>query len=246
MLNKILKLGISKREAEELLKVSKNIDKDYQQLLLGYPIQYLIGYVNFYGNKIIVNKNVLIPRYETEYLVEKTITYIKKVFNRKVKILDLCSGSGAIGITIKKELDCDVVISDISNEALKIANENCNVNNVDIKIIQSDLLNNISEQFDIIISNPPYINKNMKIMKTVYDYEPHLALIAEEEGLYYYRNIFEQIKKNLNKKYILAFEIGFEQKDKLNILAKEHFNDCKIIFEKDLNEKYRYLFIINE
>ena len=86
----------------------------------------------------------------------------------------------------------------------------------------------------------------MKIMKTVYDYEPHLALFAEEEGLYYYRNIFEQIKKNLNKKYILAFEIGFEQKDKLNILAKEHFNDCKIIFEKDLNEKYRYLFIINE
>ena len=195
MLNNILKLGISKREAEELLKVSKNIDNDYQKLLLGYPIQYLIGYVNFYGNKINVNKNVLIPRYETEYLVEKTITYCKKIFNRKVKILDLCTGSGAIGISIKKEIDCDVVLSDISKEALKIANENCKENNVDIKIIQSDLLNSISDQFDIVVSNPPYINKKIKVMKTVYDYEPHLALFADEEGIYYYRKIFEQIKK---------------------------------------------------
>ncbi len=246
MLNNILKLGISKREAEELLKVSKNIDNDYQKLLLGYPIQYLIGYVNFYGNKINVNKNVLIPRYETEYLVEKTITYCKKIFNRKVKILDLCTGSGAIGISIKKEIDCDVVLSDISKEALKIANENCKENNVDIKLIQSDLLNSISDQFDIVVSNPPYINKKIKIMKTVYDYEPHLALFADEEGIYNYRKIFEQIKKNLNNKYILAFEIGFEQKDKLNSLAKEHFDGCKIIFEKDLNGKNRYLFIINE
>ena len=200
MLNNILKLGISKREAEELLKVSKNIDNDYQKLLLGYPIQYLIGYVNFYGNKINVNKNVLIPRYETEYLVEKTITYCKKIFNRKVKILDLCTGSGAIGISIKKEIDCDVVLSDISKEALKIANENCKENNVDIKLIQSDLLNSISDQFDIVVSNPPYINKKIKIMKTVYDYEPHLALFADEEGIYNYRKIFERIKKNLNNK----------------------------------------------
>ena len=88
MLNKIIKLGISKVEAEELIRVSKNIENDYQKLLEDYPIQYLIGYVNFYGYKININNDVLIPRYETEYLVEKTINYIKKIFNKNVNILD--------------------------------------------------------------------------------------------------------------------------------------------------------------
>ncbi len=246
MLDKIIKLGISKREAEELIKVSNNLDEDYEKLLLNYPIQYLIGYVNFYGNKIYVNNSVLIPRYETEYLIEKTILYCKKIFNKKIKVLDLCTGSGAIGISLKKELNCDVTISDISKLALAVANKNCKENNVNINIIESDLLDNINDKYDLIISNPPYINKKMKIMPSVYKYEPHLALFADEEGIYYYRKIFEQIKKNIKEKFILAFEIGYEQKDTLNSLAKNYFSDCKIFFEKDLNNKYRYLFIISE
>ncbi len=246
MLDKIIKLGISKREIEELLKVSNDIERDYKKLLLNYPIQYLIGYVNFYGNKINVNENVLIPRHETEFLVEKTIRYCKELFNNKIKILDLCTGSGAIGIAIKKEIDCDMILSDISKKALNVAKQNCIENNVEIKIIQSDLLNNIEEKFDVIISNPPYIDKKIKIMDSVYNYEPHLALFALEEGLYYYRKIFEQVKKNLNEKFILAFEIGYEQKEKLEKLVIKYFNNCKIVFEKDLSDKYRYLFIIYE
>lgn len=246
MLDKIIKLGISKREIEELLKVSNDIERDYKKLLLNYPIQYLIGYVNFYGNKINVNENVLIPRYETEFLVEKTIKYCKELFNNKIKILDLCTGSGAIGIAIKKEIDCDMILSDISKKALNVAKQNCIENNVEIKIIQSNLLNNIEEKFDVIISNPPYIDKKIKIMDSVYNYEPHLALFALEEGLYYYRKIFEQVKKNLNEKFILAFEIGYEQKEKLEKLIIKYFNNCKIVFEKDLSDKYRYLFIIYE
>lgn len=246
MLDKIIKLGISKREAEELLNISNNIEEDYKKLLLNYPIQYLIGYVNFYGNKINVNNSVLIPRYETEYLVEKTIQYSKKNFNKKINILDLCTGSGAIGISLKKEIYCDVTISDISKDALEVAKKNCKENNVDIKIIESDLLENINDKFDIVISNPPYINKKMKIMDSVYNYEPHLALFADEEGTYYYRKIFEKVKNNLKEEYILAFEIGYEQKDILNSLANKYFSNCKIHFEKDLNNKYRYLFIINE
>ncbi len=246
MLDKMIKLGISKREIEELLKVSKDINSDYKKLLLNYPIQYLIGYVNFYGNKININKDVLIPRYETEFLVEKTIKYSKKQFNKKIKILDLCTGSGAIGIAIKKEIDCDMTISDISRKALKVAKQNCINNNIDIKIIQSDLLKNIDDKFDVIISNPPYIDKKIKIMDSVYNYEPHLALFAEEEGLFYYKKIFEQVKKKLNNKFILAFEIGYEQKEKLENLVSKYFDNCKIIFEKDLSDKYRYLFIINE
>jgi len=102
VINKIVNLGISKIEAEELVKVSRNIEKDYKKLLDNYPIQYLIGYVNFYGNKILVDENVLIPRYETEYLVEKTINYSKKIFKNKINVLDLCTGSGAIAITLYK------------------------------------------------------------------------------------------------------------------------------------------------
>lgn len=246
MLNKIIELGISKIEALELIKVSKNIEEDYEKLLLGYPIQYLIGYVNFYGNKIYVNDSVLIPRYETEYLVEKTLVYIEKIFNNKIKILDLCTGSGAIGISIKKEKDCEVDMSDISIDALSVARKNCIENNVDIKLIESDLFDAINDKYDVIISNPPYINKNMKIMKQVYEYEPHLALFADEEGLYYYKKIFNQVKKNLNEKFLLAFEIGYEQKDELLKIAKDNFSDCKIVFEKDLSDKYRYLFIFSE
>nr|MCR5462833.1 peptide chain release factor N(5)-glutamine methyltransferase [bacterium] len=92
MKDKIIELGISSREAEELIKVSKDIESDYKKLKEEYPIQYLIGYVNFYGNKVFVNENVLIPRYETEYLVEKTVKYAKEKFNKKIKVLDLGTG----------------------------------------------------------------------------------------------------------------------------------------------------------
>lgn len=246
MLNKIIELGISKREAEELIKVSKNIKQDYIKLKNNYPIQYLIGYVNFYGNKIYVNDSVLIPRYETEYLVEKTIKLCKNKFDYKINVLDLCTGSGAIGISLKKEINCNVTMSDISKSALNVSKKNIIENNVDVNIVESDLFKNIKGKFDVIISNPPYINKKMKLMPTVFDYEPHLALFAEDEGLYYYKKIFEQIISYLNDKFILAFEIGYEQKDKLNKLAVKHFKNCLIRFEKDLNGKYRYLFIISE
>lgn len=246
MLNKIIELGISKREAEELIKASKNIEEDYIKLKNNYPIQYLIGYVNFYGNKIYVNDSVLIPRYETEYLVEKTIKLCKNKFDYKIDILDLCTGSGAIGISLKKEIDCNVTMSDVSKSALNVSKKNIIENNVEANIVESDLFNNINGKYDVIISNPPYINKKMKIMPTVYDYEPHLALFAEDEGLYYYKKIFEQVRSYLNNKFILAFEIGYEQKEKLNELASIYFDNCIIRFEKDLNEKYRYLFIISE
>ena len=124
MLNKIIELGISKREAEELIKVSKNIKQDYTKLKNNYPIQYLIGYVNFYGNKIYVNDSVLIPRYETEYLVEKTIKLCKNKFDYKINVLDLCTGSGAIGISLKKEINCNVTMSDISKSALSVSKKN--------------------------------------------------------------------------------------------------------------------------
>lgn len=246
MLNEIIKLGISKREAEELLKISKNIAEDIKKLKEGYPIQYLIGYVNFYGFNIIVNKDVLIPRYETELLVEKTINYSRKLFNKKINILDIGTGSGAIAIALSKLLDSNVTAIDISKEALKIASKNAVDNNAEVIFKESNIFENVDEKYDIIISNPPYISVDEKIMDSVKKYEPHLALYADEEGLYFYRNIIENARSYLNDKFIIAFEIGWRQADLISNIAKKFFNDSKIIIEKDYSDKNRYIFIINE
>ena len=246
MKNKIMKLGISSVEADELIKVSNNINEDYNKLLNEYPIQYLIGYVNFYGYKINVNENVLIPRYETEYLVEKTINYYKKYFNGKVNILDIGTGSGSIAIALRKETNCNVTACDISDDALNVAKNNAIMNDVIINFIKSDVFSNINDKFDIIISNPPYISENEEIMNSVDKYEPHLALYAEENGLYFYKKILKEAKEYLNKKSMIAFEIGLLQKDEIVNIAKKYFKNSKIICEKDLSEKDRYIFIINE
>ena len=246
MINKLMSLGFSRPECEELIKVSKDIDKDYQRLLEGYPIQYLIGYVNFYGYKINVNENVLIPRYETEYLVEKTINYSKILFNKKVNILDLGTGSGAISIAVGKELDSNVTAIDISGDALEVAKINAKENNLDIKFIKSDMLSEVTGKYDIVISNPPYIDIDEKIMESVKKYEPNIALFASEDGLCFYKKIISNIKPFLNEKFIIAFEIGWWQGNLIKDIATEYFKDSKIIIEKDLTNRDRYIFIINE
>ncbi len=246
MINKIVELGYSKLEAEELLKVSSNIERDYKKLLNKYPIQYLIGYVNFYGYKINVNEDVLIPRYETEYLIEKTINYYKKYFDKKVDILDIGTGSGAISIVLKKKIDSNITACDISKKALEVANNNAKENNVDINFIESDIFNNIEGKFDIIISNPPYISKDEIIMDSVDKYEPHLALYAEESGLYFYRRIIEESSKYLKDKYIIAFEIGYWEAPYILDIINKNLKEVSISVEKDLSGKDRYIFIIKK
>ncbi len=246
MINKIISLGFSRPESEELVKVSKNIEKDYQKLLEGYPIQYLIGYVDFYGYKINVNENVLIPRYETEYLVEKTINYSKKMFDSKLDILDLGTGSGAISIALGKKLDSNVTGVDISDKALEVAKNNALQNNININFIKSDMLENVTGKYDIVISNPPYIDSEEKIMDSVKKYEPHLALYAEDNGLYFYKNILSNIKPYLKEKFIIAFEIGWWQGKLIETIAKEYFEDSKVLTLKDLTNRDRYIFVINE
>lgn len=246
MINKIMSLGYSRPESEELLKVSHDIEKDYNKLLEGYPIQYLIGYVDFYGYKINVNESVLIPRYETEYLVEKTINYSNKIFSNKVDILDLGTGSGAIGITLAKKLHSNVTAVDISDDALRVAYQNAMENTANIKFIKSDMLDNVNGKFDIVISNPPYIDVEEKIMDSVKKYEPHLALYAKNNGLYFYEKILSNIKSFLKEKFIIAFEIGWWQGSLIEKIAKENFNNSKILVEKDLTNRDRYIFIINE
>lgn len=246
MINKIISLGISKREAEELISVSKNIEHDYKLLKDGYPIQYLIGYVDFYGYKINVNEDVLIPRYETEYLLEKVINVSKKIFSNKINILDIGTGSGAISIVLKNELNSNVTACDISEKALNTAINNAKINNSNINFIKSDIFSNINDKFDIIISNPPYISSDEVIMDSVKKYEPNLALYAPNDGLYFYEEILKDARKYLNDKFIIAFEIGWWQGNLIYDIAKRYFNDSIIRVEKDLTDRDRYIFIIHE
>ena len=231
--------------------LEKYLDKDklkegLKKLKQGLPVQYIVGNVNFYGNKLKVNENVLIPRFETETLIEKTIKYSKKYLKEPLKIIDLGTGSGAIAITLKKELNSKVDAIDISDEALIVAKENAKNNNVDINFYKSDMLNNVKDKYDIIISNPPYISYDEKIEEIVKNNEPHIALYAKNNGLEFYEKILKKANNYLNKPGIIAFEIGMNQGKQIKEIASNYFSKDNIIIEKDLTGKDRYIFIINQ
>jgi len=223
-----------------------NIEDAIKRLENGEPIQYIIGNVNFYGNTFNVNKNVLIPRFETEELVEKTIKLIKENFNAKLDILDLCTGSGCIAITLNKELNSNVDASDISLSALEVASKNNKLNNTNVNFIHSDIFSNIEKKYDVIISNPPYISETEEIMDIVKNNEPHLALYAKNNGLYFYEEILKNYFKFLKNKYLIAFEIGYLQGEKIIDIANTYLNNIDVWVEKDLQGKDRFVFIKNK
>lgn len=139
-------MKINELDKQELISLNKWNENTLKLLENNYPVQYIIGYVDFYGLKIFVNENTLIPRYETEYLVEKTLNLIKKYKLENIKILDLCTGSGAIGLTLKSMLPkSKVTLSDISVSALEVAKQNKENLSLDVNIIESDLFSNIHE-----------------------------------------------------------------------------------------------------
>ena len=226
-------------------KYPDNLNAIIQKINEGYPVQYLIGNVEFLNTKINVNENVLIPRFETELLVSKTIEYAKDIFNKKIGILDLGTGSGCIAIALAKNLDCNVTALDISNKAIMLAQDNAIQNFVDINFKNQDMLDELNGNYDVIISNPPYISLDGYVDENVLKYEPHLALFAKDKGLYFYKEILKRHLKNLNIPGIMAFEIGDNQVDSLKEILKD-YPYLKYSFEKDLTDRYRYLFIFNE
>ena len=215
--------------------INKNINEDT-------PLSHLVGFDYFYDRKFKVTKDVLSPRMETEELIYKVLEYIKKSKKDSFRILDLCTGSGIIAITLKKEIVekyTEIVASDISEKALSIAIENANNNNANITFIKSDLFDNISGKFDLIISNPPYISYKDKITikDNVLKYDPHLALFAEEDGIYFYRKIIENAVHYLSKDGVIFFEIGYDQKEKIFELGKN--NNFITTVYKDINNRDR-------
>lgn len=224
-----------------------DINNGIDRLKNGEPVQYIIGDVNFYGNIIKVNQNVLIPRFETELLVDKTIKKAKEYFpNNKIDILDLGTGSGCIAVSLKKELNCSVDALDISTDAIKIAKKNANLNNVDINFINSDMTTYKDKKYNLIISNPPYIKEDEEIMDIVKNNEPNLALYAKDNGLYFYKKIIDNIPYITKEKFLIAFEIGSTQGKEIIDYAKNNLKDINITLEKDYNNLDRFIFITNK
>ena len=219
---------------------SEKLEEGIRKYNLGIPVQYIVGNVDFYGNIIEVNENVLIPRFETEELVDRVIKRLKDKIN--LDIVDLGTGSGCIAIALAKNLDCVVDAVDISNNALEVAKKNACDNNVNINFYLGDMLEPLNKKYDLIISNPPYIAYDEEIMNIVKYNEPSIALYADNGGLYYYEQILKKCAKYLKKNGLIAFEIGYKQADKITKLAYYYLN-CEVRVEQDLQGRDRYIFI---
>lgn len=217
-----------------------------KRLQEGEPVQYIVGNVDFYGYPFVVNSSVLIPRFETEELVEKVIKRCKKKFADQIDIVDIGTGSGCIAITLKKELCSNITAVDISKEALEVALKNAKNNHVEIEFLEGNLLESLIKKYDVLISNPPYIDREEEIMEIVKQNEPEIALYAEHNGLYCYEEILKNASKTMRDKCLLAFEIGATQGEYLKEYAKRYFPEATIVVEKDLQGRNRFLFIDRE
>lgn len=196
------------------------------------PLQYIIGEQEFMGLAFKVNSNVLIPRQDTETLVEEAL----KVCKSGMQVLDICTGSGCIIISLMKNAPgMTGTASDMSKQALLVAKENGKNHEVDVEWIRSDLFDNITGKYDLIVSNPPYIPtaEISRLMPEVRDFEPFDALDGREDGLYFYREIIEQSQDYLNSEGYLFMEIGFDQGEAVSALMRENgFTDVEVV--KDL------------
>ena len=236
------------KDLEADKEVKELFIKGVEKLCLNEPLNYVLGYSYFYGYKMTVNQNVLIPRFETEELVGLILSKYDEYYKgQKIDLADVGTGSGAIAIALKKEEDnLNVCASDISFEALEVAKLNAKNNDADIRFLQGSMLDPYIEndiKLDILVSNPPYIKQDEILDPSVKDYEPPVALFGGEDGLRFYRIIFENASKIMKENGMMFFEIGYDQRERLTALAHEYFKDAYVEVFKDINKKDRMLFI---
>jgi release factor glutamine methyltransferase len=209
------------------------------------PIDYSLGYAYFYGYQLYVNEHVLIPRNETEELVE-LITILSDDLKKPVTILDLGSGSGCIGLTLKKEVsESKVTVSDISLDALEVIKKNQQLLEVDVNIIHSDWFSNIQGTFDIIVSNPPYLLHNETLGITVSS-EPKVALYGGEEGLEHYETILKSIQRHMHDNTYIAFEHGYQQAKALQQLIHLYLPNMDVVTIQDMQGEDRMTFAVKK
>ncbi|WP_125769728.1 peptide chain release factor N(5)-glutamine methyltransferase [Companilactobacillus furfuricola] len=227
--------------------VPSDIDEKFQaglqRLLNDEPVQYILGSAYFMGRKFHVDQNVLIPRQETEEMVDQVISDNNR---KNLQILDIGTGSGVIAISLALAFsDSQIVASDISNEALRVASKNASIYDcANISFVQSDLFDNLADQsFDIIVSNPPYIAVSEKDVmdESVKKYEPEVALYGQNEGLEIYQRISKVVDKHLSDGGDLYMEFGYHQKNQIEQIFGKNMPQYVVKFYKDISGNYRYL-----
>lgn len=221
---------------------------DLNEFIKGKPLQYIVGREWFYGLPLTVTPDTLIPRPETEELVHEALKHLEERKGEEpLRILDIGTGSGAIAITMKHERPFDdVTATDISEPALKVAQENANSHQLAIRFLQGDLLEPVTlETFDCIISNPPYISYSEKDVmdESVLEYEPHTALFADNEGISLYERLAYTLPFHLKTDGCLFMEIGYQQGEKLKELYQKAFPDKEVTIQKDINGLDRMLIV---
>lgn len=217
------------------------------ELLTGKPIQHIIGQEWFYGRPFTVSEDVLIPRPETEELVQGALERAAEIFgDESILAADIGTGSGAIAVTFQLEYkNVRMTATDISEAALTVARKNAEKNGAHITFKQGDLAQPLrNEKWDVILSNPPYIDQveATSMSPTVVDYEPHSALFAEENGLALYRKLSETLPSIMNKKALIGLEIGYKQGAAVQSLFQQAFPKAKVDVVQDLNGKDRMIF----
>ena len=231
-----------------LEEVSEEKQKEYeeklQEIIQGKPLQYITHLQEFMGLDFYVDENVLIPQPDTEILVEQVIEKIQSIEDAKIQILDLCTGSGAIAVSIAKQLqgiaqskkrqfrekEYQIIATDISEKALEVAQKNATQNQVKIQFLQSDMFHKLEGmEFDMLVSNPPYIaTKVIETLSQEVRREPRIALDGGEDGLEFYRKILENSKEYLKKEGYVLLEIGYDQGEKMRMLWQELKENCQL------------------
>jgi len=235
-------------DKEALPIIEEKFEAGIERMLHDEPMNYVLGYSYFYGYKLTVNNDVLIPRPETEELVGLILSkYDEYYAGKSINICDVGTGSGAIAIALKKEeAKLNVYASDISEKALEVAKLNAKNNDVNIEFLCGSMLEPYIEKgikVDILVSNPPYIKADEKLESSVVDFEPHVALFGGQDGLKFYREIFESADKILAPNGLIFFEMGYDQADNMTKLALNYYPNGQVEIFKDINGKDRMFFM---
>ena len=245
---RLAKFILNMNDQEIIQNMDKEIEEDDKtrfylaiiEVISGMPLQYITNSQEFYGLDFYVDENVLIPQPDTEILVEEVIRIINENNKENMRILDICTGSGCIGISISKNVeDAKITLLDVSKDALNIAEKNANKilgNLSNIKFIESDMFDEVEEEYDIIVSNPPYIAKTeWEDLSSEVQKEPFIALYGGEDGLDFYKILIEEAQKYLSDDGYLCLEIGYKQREEVIELLKENENYYNIYSKKDLS-----------
>lgn len=230
-------------------ELEAEFDEGMKRILNDEPMAHVLGYSWFYGYKMIVNGDVLIPRVETEELCAQILARIDEFFpdRERVECADIGTGSGAIAIAVSlEEPKVSMKATDISGEALVTARKNAEINGAEIEFTAGDMLEPLIQQgvkLDVLISNPPYIPAEEQMEKSVVDFEPHVALFGGSDGLYFYRKIFAGCRELLKEKAFMAFEMGWDQRERMSRLVEEMLPEAEYEIVRDMSGKDRMLFV---